>query len=444
MDTNKNTSSSERLQKNIDYAGLELLGSRETQEDYSSFRSLNTGTELLAVLADGMGGHTGGEIASKKAVDSFDATFNGSTSVSVPVRLGAALQQANNDLAVAIQNSPALEGMGCTLVGMHIGAQGLHWISVGDSPLFLYRGSRVSRLNADHSMTPVIAESLRMGRITKEEAARHPHLHALRSSVTGGGMELIDTPVQPVALQEGDVLILASDGLLTLSKNEIALVLKDVSDVTAENLAKALITAVEKKKKPRQDNTTVQVVIVPSSLDRSYVKPLTLWIIFAMFGISFAAFFVPHWWTIEEPNLPPKPEPSTVVTEPRPTPVPAPVPVPVPVPVPPPPTSKQPVQPAVPANDLPQADKKKNSPKAPPKASQPVDKAGEDGPSKGQGLVEKPALPADETSSQGGGHSNKSSTPNQSTSAAPPEGAIAAFKRGEIWTALLTLFGLSR
>ena len=254
------------LRKSIDFAGRESLGARETQEDYSLFLEGPSGAQLLAVLADGMGGHTGGEVASKLAVDAFVATFHAYPSVSVPVKLGAALQEANNKLASRIKNAPALADMGCTIVGLFIDAAGLQWISVGDSPLFLYRNKRVTRLNADHSMAPVIEESRRKGRITNEEAISHPNRNVLRSALMGESLAMIDTSNVPTPLCKGDIVILASDGLLSLSESEIAAVVIKHPEATAENLAQTLIAAVQSKKKPRQDNATVQVVIVPNFL----------------------------------------------------------------------------------------------------------------------------------------------------------------------------------
>ena len=474
MNSKKNSSGLERPPHHIDFACTELLGSRVTQEDYSRFSVLNAGTELLAVLADGMGGHTGGEIASKKAVDTFETTFINSNSVSVPVKLGAALQQANNDLAVAIKNSPALDGMGCTLVAMHIGAEGLHWISVGDSPLFLYRSNQLSRLNADHSMAPVIKESLRTGRITKEEAASHPHLHALRSSVMGMDIDLIDTPPKPISLQSGDILVLASDGLLTLVEKEIAQILRGAYGANAENLSKALVTAVEKKKKPRQDKTTIQVVIVPSSLGSSSAIQQTLWLILAILAVGLIAAFAFHLWTFEETNQPSQPEPSIVVKEPKPIPIPEIQPVPLP------PTSDQPVQPAAPINTLPQDDKKGNPPNAAPQAPKSVDKGKDDGtgkklekpekkpekpippednspskapeavekgvdvgPGKKLEKIEKPILPAD-PSAQESDISNKNPSSSQSNKTVTPDGPITYLMRGEIWNALQTIFVFSK
>ncbi len=214
------------LRKEIDFAGQAAVGSRSTQEDYAEFSTSQSKTELLAVLADGMGGHSGGEIASKTAVDAFHGSFNAYPSNSTPTRLGAALNQANTDLASVVKGSPALAGMGCTLVGMHRGVQGLQWISVGDSPLFLYRKGKLRRLNADHSMTPVLEESVRLGKITKEEANRHPDRHALRSALTGDPLAMVDTSGEPFSLKKGDVIVLASDGLLTLTSAEITQVIK--------------------------------------------------------------------------------------------------------------------------------------------------------------------------------------------------------------------------
>ena len=320
-----------RFRKGIDFADADILGAREIQEDYSLFRASPPGVGLLAVLADGMGGHEGGEVASKMAVDAFVATLNDYPAGSVLVKLGAALHQANNNLASGIKNAPALDGMGCTLVGVYINSQGLQWISVGDSPLFLYRNRRLTRLNADHSMTPVIEESRRKGKITNEEAISHPNRNALRSALTGQSLAMIDTSNVPRPLCKGDIVILASDGLLSLSENEIAAVVMKHPGATAENLAQSLIAAVESKKKPRQDNTTVQVVILPTSFG---VKRSLTWIIgllAVLLGIAMAGYgYLNHqriadlWTSLQWPSL------KTVPPEPV---IPKAVPIPTDVPV---------------------------------------------------------------------------------------------------------------
>jgi protein phosphatase len=99
--------------KDIDFSSKDFLGARANQEDYSAFHIGSSGSQLLAVLADGMGGHSGGEIASKKAVDVFISTFKSNNSDSILVKLGASLNQANSEIASTISSSPALNAVNC-------------------------------------------------------------------------------------------------------------------------------------------------------------------------------------------------------------------------------------------------------------------------------------------------------------------------------------------
>ena len=112
-------------------------------------------------------------------------------------------------------------------------------------------------LNADHSMAPFLADLVATGRMTEEEAARDPSRHSLRSAVMGDDIHLIDVSSQPVAVRKGDRLLLASDGLMTLSDQEIAEILRKTQDAPLEDSAAALIQAVEAAEHPYQDNTTV-------------------------------------------------------------------------------------------------------------------------------------------------------------------------------------------
>lgn len=271
--------------KDIDFHGVESIGQRENQEDFSVFRTLGGGSQLLAVMADGMGGHASGEVASKNAVDSFSETFSTYPSQQLNARLAAALQQANARLAQSISEVPALDGMGCTLIGAHIDSNGLSWISVGDSLLYLIRGNRVKRLNADHSMMALIRDSVASGKMTEAEARNYPYKNALRSAVTGGEITLIDTSSTPLRLLKGDVVVIATDGLLTLSEPEILNVIRSCKQREASKISTNLIRAVESKNKPKQDNTSVQVIVVPNSIASKSGKYLITAIIVLVAGI---------------------------------------------------------------------------------------------------------------------------------------------------------------
>ena len=108
-----------------------------------------------AVLCDGMGGHAGGALASRIACENFLPMLLGGDEP-VRHRLISALEYANLAIADKVSTSPSHNGMGSTLVGVHVDAGGLSWVSVGDSLLYLWRQGEIMLLNADHSLAPEI------------------------------------------------------------------------------------------------------------------------------------------------------------------------------------------------------------------------------------------------------------------------------------------------
>ncbi len=243
------------------FAVRQSQGARDYQEDSAEFNPIKRedGDGLLMVLADGMGGHRGGAHASRVAVETFIETFTREDG-QISERLDQALHAANDKVGEDGEANPELEGMGCTLVGVVITASGLEWISVGDSPMWLVRKGRLQRLNEDHSMAPILAKQVEIGEMTAEEAARHPQRNALRSAVIGETMQHIDQSKQPVRFRKGDRLLIASDGVETLSEDEIAALFNESKDADAATLAETLITSVDAVQRKGQDNTTVMVV----------------------------------------------------------------------------------------------------------------------------------------------------------------------------------------
>ncbi|MCY3788614.1 MAG: protein phosphatase 2C domain-containing protein [Gemmatimonadetes bacterium] len=241
------------------FAALQITGKRDYQEDSFGLLDerdlgLDRGEHAVLLVADGMGGHVGGAIASDLLCKTFVEAYPRSSGPIVD-RLRDCLETANAAIAAAVAENPALDSMGSTLVAAVVASEGLHWISVGDSPLWLFREGQLERLNADHSMAPVLAELVAAGRMTAEQAARHPSQHTLRSVVMGDEMPLID--VSSRLLEQGDRVVLASDGLLTLDEQEIADILKKTRDAPLGDSAAALIQAVEGAGHPYQDNVTV-------------------------------------------------------------------------------------------------------------------------------------------------------------------------------------------
>ena len=243
------------------FAARQIPGKREYQEDdYGLLDGRDLGLDgsehSMLLVADGMGGHVGGATASGLLSKTFVEMYPQASGPIVD-RLRGCLEAANKAIADAIAESPELDSMGSTLVAAVVASEGLNWISVGDSPLWLFREGQLERLNADHSMAPVLADLVATGRMTAEEAARDPSRHSLRSAVMGDEIHLIDVSSQPVAVEKGDRLLLASDGLMTLSDQEIEAILKKTQGAPLEDSAAALIQAVEAAEHPHQDNTTV-------------------------------------------------------------------------------------------------------------------------------------------------------------------------------------------
>jgi protein phosphatase len=257
----------------ISWAGRASKGARSYQEDAFAIAAgpsaqgatasddTSTAAELTAVLADGMGGHAGGALASTAACRTFIAAF-ASSSGDVQARLDEALQLANLAIAEAVAEDPALSGMGCTLVGAAFGPGGLEWVSVGDSPLFLVRNGEIATLNEDHSLAPEIDKLAQAGKISWETARNDPRRHFLRSAVTGTEIELVDRSRRPLALEASDVIVLASDGIHTLAQDTILSVVSDHAASGPGAVADALLAAVEAAGDEFQDNTTVVVVRV--------------------------------------------------------------------------------------------------------------------------------------------------------------------------------------
>lgn len=271
----------------MDYALRSIIGKRENQEDYGIIRNSEFSGGLLAVISDGMGGQVAGEVASLNAVNGFIDSFNSNASKNLALKLNVALDKSNRGLAKSIAANPKLRGMGATLIAAHIVSNRLNWISVGDSILYLYRTKKLHRLNEDHSMMPVLQESIKNGKISHEEARVHPHRNALRSALTGEEMVLIDLHEEPFILERGDLLLLSTDGILTLNEIEISSVLNASINYPAEVIADQLLSAVTQKNKSKQDNTLVEVIKVQtgSRLSRGWLAftALVLIILVALF-----------------------------------------------------------------------------------------------------------------------------------------------------------------
>ena len=245
------------------YAASETGPVREHNED-SWLVDVDGG---LFVVADGMGGHAAGEVASRIAVDTVAEVMLGMqdpeetrllTEVEDPgdmlrERLRYAMNQAALNIRRAVDENPTYMGMGTTLVMVIIEEDHAHLAHVGDSRAYLIRDSRIQRLTRDHT---VVQQEVDAGRLTPELARIVPHKNILTKSV--GTQGPVDPDTSTRMLESGDLIILCSDGLNDAMEDH------EIEATCAQFAAEDLPEALDKQaiEQGSEDNVTVVVLAI--------------------------------------------------------------------------------------------------------------------------------------------------------------------------------------
>jgi len=249
----------------FELAGSQIDGARDYQEDAFLITNLTDAKgkpSALVVIADGMGGHAAGNVASNMAVQAFNKHVSSNyPTENIAEVLENAVVKANNSIKETVTETPALSGMGCTMVAAILEDGKMWWASVGDSHCYLIRNRELIKKNADHSYGGFLDRMEADG--TPVDAEPGLSRNMLMSAVTGEDINEIDVPSTPLELEAGDKILLCSDGLDTLSSGKI-IQYSDWSESPKE-CAEALMKAVEEANMPRQDNTTAVVVTVKDS-----------------------------------------------------------------------------------------------------------------------------------------------------------------------------------
>lgn len=242
------------------------IGARSSQQDAFGFSDKDdlvfvAHGGVLAVVADGMGGMANGGEASQLAVRAFLHAYMAKQSdEAVPTAMQRAFDEANQSV-INLSHQVGEENVGTTLVAAVIHGNALHWISVGDSRLYLWRNGQLMRLSEDHIYANDLDRDAVNGNISREDAENHPERRSLTSYLGLALLDLIDCNPKPFPLFAGDRLLLCSDGLYaTLEEVEIAPLFDRETQQTAEDLV-ALILA---KNRPSQDNLTVAILACES------------------------------------------------------------------------------------------------------------------------------------------------------------------------------------
>jgi len=226
----------------------------------------------LFVVADGMGGHEAGEVASGMTVDVIESFINDTRDADLnntwpfpfdttrtieANRLIAAFRLANRRVASAIAGNAAYKGMATTAAAALVRPNGQAYIAhVGDSRVYLLRDNQLQQLTNDHSW---VGEQVRAGLLTDRDAHAHPWRNVVTRAITGAEDPEVD--VTEVTLQAGEMLLICSDGLSSVVKQaqiEAVLTRTGAGPQHLDELATALIKAANDGGGP--DNTTVVLV----------------------------------------------------------------------------------------------------------------------------------------------------------------------------------------
>ena len=189
---------------------------------------------VLVVVCDGMGGHAGGEIASKLAVETIESYYY-SASAPTTEALKSALEAANSAIFNKAKREPQLRGMGTTGTALVLRGGQAYCAHVGDSRLYLVRGGGIYQMSEDHS---AVMELVRRGLLRAEEARNHPQKNVVLRAV--GTQPQVEVSVwdEPFPIREGDRWLLCSDGLSDLVEdNELCdTITRNAIDVAGNSL----------------------------------------------------------------------------------------------------------------------------------------------------------------------------------------------------------------
>jgi protein phosphatase len=232
-------------------AASDVGNARQNNEDaYGHF--IEDEMSLVFVVADGVGGVEGGEMASQMAVETTLSAYENSPPAWGPgKRLARAVQQANIEIHDRAMIVPELARMATTVTAVSISNGVLNAAHVGDCRLYLVRDGKITQLTKDHT---VAARRARIGLLAKAEAKNHPDRGTLTRSVGPDLIVAVDRITTP--LLEGDVVIACTDGLYTTLEDEH--LSSYTKDREARDACRALIEAANER--GTEDNLTVSVV----------------------------------------------------------------------------------------------------------------------------------------------------------------------------------------
>jgi len=253
----------------VSVAMASVIGKRPSQQDSViipdyKHMTLNDKTKFICILSDGMGGLSGGEIASKTVTQNMYKDYYAKVwSKENPSYFEFLSTEANivNDkvLELTDENGNPLNA-GATVVAVIIDGYNMHFLNIGDSRIYIIRDGSIYQITHDQNYLSVLMEKVRNDEITLEEAEAHPKKEALVSYCGIKDLRIKEINIKPVKMNPGDSILLCSDGLYrVLSDSEICDIVSTTKGDT--NIAAYKLTAAAMAKNYRgQDNTSVILI----------------------------------------------------------------------------------------------------------------------------------------------------------------------------------------
>lgn len=242
----------------ISLGKLHAIGRRDYQQDSFGHTPLPENAGVLAVLADGMGGLSGGERVSQKIV--MEALNYGAAIT--PAQLPNALPEMVDRVNTAVNEMLGPQGLyasGSTVVATLVAQNSLRWISVGDSRVYLYRQGQLNQLSRDHDLLQEWMTQILEGKRSLAESLADPEGRKLTSFVGMGQLLYVDGCHTPIPLLPGDRVLLMSDGVYgTVSDGEMEAILAQTSNV--QQAATRIGQRIEAVASPYQDNYTLVIL----------------------------------------------------------------------------------------------------------------------------------------------------------------------------------------
>lgn len=307
------------------YSSLSDVGNvRDHNEDFLYAGKLKSG-DYLFIVADGMGGHSSGEVASYRAVTGFIKALKKGVGENVPEELRQIVLSINNKLIYEGKKEDTQRGMGTTLSVLYIKGCLGYIAHVGDSRIYRYSDSYdgLEQLTEDHSL---VGKLVKDGFISAEEAQAHPKRNVLYQSV-GQKEEIEVQAMGPFRVREGDKFLLCSDGLNTeVSDGEIVeflklpsthravegLINKARAGVAADNITAIVISTVKGDEDGATMAENTAKCTVPLQIIKKRNKKIVLFILLGLLALLIAALVFLVVKNVKKESEPPTAPPVTI------------------------------------------------------------------------------------------------------------------------------------